>query len=335
MLSAEEKPPFVNLTCKYPVGSVTVYLGLGDAYKQDDELETVVRVERLIMPESDWRAEDIRPNPAQRELAKLMINSLWGKCAERMNFVEKKICHSFEDVRAVLNRHRDGFKGVEHWTELPNVCVLTYQQDRDTVQQPKAYQHPHLACFTTSMARVHLYRTSLGYLHPSQLLYADTDSVVFVYDRQNPYHKKMDCSKGYLLGEYKDELGAGERMKRFYALAPKTYAYEHTISEAKRAEIECEPDALRRQLNMQNATECVKMKGFSLSTEMALQCNVDGFKKMVMGEQECFVVQDHWSIRADECAAGAAREKSITKSSLCQETYSTDGRVGYVYPDTL
>eukprot|EP01134_Creolimax_fragrantissima_P008234 CFRG8234T1 len=446
--------PFVNLTCKYPVGSVTVYLGLGDAYKQDDELETVVRVERLALPETDWcgfayvrilpprgldmpvlpysignppklffglcrtcmekagqaettaelpqgrcrhseaqraficmltnmdaelalekgyrilnvyelrlyeasssdlfkeymqanvllklqssprpdnvqevieayasefdihlRAEDIQPNPAQRELAKLMINSLWGKCAERMNFVEKKICHSFEEVRGVLNRHREGFKGVEHWTELPNVCVLTYQQDRDTVQQPKAYQHPHLACFTTSMARVHLYRTSLGYLHPSQVLYADTDSVVFVYDRQNPYHKKMDCSKGYLLGEYKDELGAGERMKRFYALAPKTYAYEHTISEAKQAEIEQEPDRLRRQLKRQNATECVKMKGFSLSTEMAMQCNVDGFKKMVLGEQECFVQDRPYAIgrSAQMNVPLVQREKKVLRNPL-------------------
>eukprot|EP01134_Creolimax_fragrantissima_P001326 CFRG1326T1 len=242
------------------------------------------------------RAEEFRPNPAQRELAKLMINSLWGKCAERMNFIEKRICHSFQDVQRILTLHPDGFKEVDLWTDLPNVCVMSFEHDKDTVKQPKSYHHPHLACFTTSMARAYLYRTSIGFLHPSQVMYADTDSVVFVYDRQNPAHKMMDCSKGYLLGEYKDELSAGERMKRFYALAPKTYAYEHTIPDSQRAEIDREPNSLNKQLRLQSATECGKMKGFSLSTDMALQCNVDGFKKMVEGEVSEFIQDRPYAI---------------------------------------
>eukprot|EP01134_Creolimax_fragrantissima_P008292 CFRG8292T1 len=46
--------PFVNLTCKYPVGQATVYLGLGDAYKQDKNLETVIRVPEVTITTGEW-----------------------------------------------------------------------------------------------------------------------------------------------------------------------------------------------------------------------------------------------------------------------------------------
>eukprot|EP01134_Creolimax_fragrantissima_P008443 CFRG8443T1 len=98
---------------------------------------------------------------------------------------------------------------------------------------------------------------------------------MFVYDRENPRHRLLDCSRGYLLGEY--------------ILAPMMYAYAHTIPAEKREAIDPVEDPLEGQLLLQTLTESVKTKGFSLSTEMALQCNIDGFKKMVEGEVPEFV----------------------------------------------
>ena len=49
------------------------------------------------------------------------------------------------------------------------------------------------AIFTTANARVRLY-DMLSWLHPSQIIYADTDSCYFIYDKTNALHKKPDNS---------------------------------------------------------------------------------------------------------------------------------------------
>ena len=45
------------------------------------------------------------------------------------------------------------------------------------------------AVFTTANARLRLF-DMLYWLHPSQVCYCDTDSVIFLYDENNPLHKK-------------------------------------------------------------------------------------------------------------------------------------------------
>ena len=44
------------------------------------------------------------------------------------------------------------------------------------------------AMFTTANARVRLYQM-LDWLHPSQVCYCDTDSVIFIHNETNPEHK--------------------------------------------------------------------------------------------------------------------------------------------------
>ena len=44
------------------------------------------------------------------------------------------------------------------------------------------------AMFATANARMRLYKMQ-SWLHPSQILYCDSDSVIHVYDETNPEHK--------------------------------------------------------------------------------------------------------------------------------------------------
>jgi hypothetical protein len=50
------------------------------------------------------------------------------------------------------------------------------------------------AAATTANARVRLH-TMLNYLHHTQLMYCDTDSVILEYDPANPLHKMCDSAE--------------------------------------------------------------------------------------------------------------------------------------------
>ena len=75
----------------------------------------------------------------------------------------------------------------------------------------------------------------LDWLHPSQLIYCDTDSVIFVYDKNNPLHKyPSNDSKdlpdnvrfGNALGEWEDEFKKdGGHIKEIVVGGAKSYSY--------------------------------------------------------------------------------------------------------------
>ena len=79
-----------------------------------------------------------------------------------------------------------------------------------------------IASFTTSSARLRLYEC-LDLLN-HKVLYHDTDSIVYKYDRNNPNHKKLKrCDN---LGEWTDELDGKKMIGTFISGGPKNYSYE-------------------------------------------------------------------------------------------------------------
>ncbi len=82
-----------------------------------------------------------------------------------------------------------------------------------------------VALFTTCWARLHLYDEALSKLEPSQILYYDTDSMIWV---QKPGYPTLET--GEMVGEFKDEIadeyGAGSEIKKFFTSGPKSYGYE-------------------------------------------------------------------------------------------------------------
>ena len=72
----------------------------------------------------------------------------------------------------------------KRWHIVNHNCVgLRYEDSLDTSVEPD-YISESTAAFTTANARIRLYEV-LEWLHPSQLCYCDTDSVVFIYDKKN------------------------------------------------------------------------------------------------------------------------------------------------------
>ena len=163
--------------------------------------------------------EKISYNPGLRAIAKLCLNSLWGKFGQRLNMPKTEIISEkkkFHEIMLNDNYERQNF----HFIDDERVEV-TYKEKEDCIE--KNYNtNIAIASFTTAHARLRLYH-ALETLN-RQVLYMDTDSCVYVYDPNNPQHKTFEL--GDLLGEWTDELEGWTMKGTFISGGPKNYSYE-------------------------------------------------------------------------------------------------------------
>ena len=140
----------------------------------------------------------------------MCLNSLWGKFGQNP---ELETYEFFDDTATLLNRIRSKDNlGVRLHTEVihDNCIELRYTEDTDKTEQA-AYISEITASFTTANARMRLYKI-LEWLHPSQIIYVDTDSCVFIYDEDDPNHKHPDKDPhdglqfGNGLGDWENEF---------------------------------------------------------------------------------------------------------------------------------
>jgi len=121
---------------------------------------------------------------------------------------------------------------------------ISYDTITAPTESPSEFTNAAVDAATTSNARIRLHKMLL-YLHPSQVCYCDTDSVIFEYDTLNPDHKSPDCEEaraqgiftGDGLGQWESETEQGEKILKFCSLGPKTYAYQLMKSDGAISEI--------------------------------------------------------------------------------------------------
>lgn len=119
-----------------------------------------------------------------------------------------------------------------------------------------------IALFTTSNARLRLYRQleKLG----EAILYCDTDSIIYLDNQKN----SVPC--GDLLGEFTDELGKGQYIKKFLSSAPKSYHFEES-----------------------NGKLTTKVKGFSLNFETSQKINGDILEQLIDRKIGAVKIEEH------------------------------------------
>ena len=188
--------------------------------------------------------DKIEKNSGLRAISKLCLNSLWGKFGQRTNMSKTEIIDnkaSFLEI--VLNSKYDNV----NWIELNNNKMEISYSIKEAFVENDFNTNIAIACFTTSSARMRLYE-ALEVLQ-EQVLYFDTDSVVYKYNPNNP-----ECNKtfevGDLLGEWTDELEGKKMVGTFVSGGPKNYSYE---------------------TNDKNYH--TKVKGFNLNYEVGLSIN--------------------------------------------------------------
>ncbi|EGT43869.1 hypothetical protein CAEBREN_07775 [Caenorhabditis brenneri] len=163
-------------------------------------------------------------NAGKRAVAKLMLNSLWGKMAQR---VER------DEVVVVIKP--DNFWKLMHDTALEIVDVVTvndcmvvkYRRQVETLESLRTGA-VHIAALVTSYARLRLYDL-MEKVGGERIIYTDTDSIVyFTLDgEENPLADRI----GSFFGQLTDEI-SGE-MEQFVTIGPKTYSYVEKLEGGK------------------------------------------------------------------------------------------------------
>lgn len=185
----------------------------------------------------------VRKNPGLRFIAKLCLNTLWGKFGQRCNFSQTVDTYNRADFENIVFSDQFEVESVELHT--PTTRTIMYKK-KDAVVRPSRYTNIAIAAFTTAYARLRLYQV-LEHLQ-ERVLYCDTDSVIFYGDRT--------LEVGDFLGDLTDELEQGDTIMDFVATAPKSYAY--------------------RTLH---GKEVCKVKGFSLNFRNQKFLNYESMKR--------------------------------------------------------
>jgi DNA polymerase type B, organellar and viral len=161
----------------------------------------------------------IETNSGRRFIAKLMLNSFYGRLAQRPNLPVTEYISNYDDYWKVLSDEEKEILGEFMVTEN-TVCVNWRYVDIENSDQN--LQNIAVGSFVTSYARLHLYKylKQITNYSTDALLYCDTDSCIFIEKDGKP-----DIKTGIRLGELTDELAGAECLKAVFT-APKSYALE-------------------------------------------------------------------------------------------------------------
>lgn len=211
---------------------------------------------------------EIEVNNSKRSLAKLGANSLWGKLSQKENNSNTTVCLNAAQLYDILS---SPLVSVDYIFSYGEEAVWVNWRHVDTNEDTHTsdfkrgnnQQSVIVGCFVTAYARIKLYKelVQIG----RNLLYCDTDSCVFVKDKNLKYEPVMDDA----IGSLSDELacyGRNAFISEFCCIGPKSYSYRVKKSHADTEFIE--------------VTKC---KGFVATNENVKHINFDTFKSFVTG----------------------------------------------------
>jgi len=144
------------------------------------------------------RPDRIRPNGGLRAISKLVLNSIWGRFAQREERTNSELVYEpkrfFEIAHGAEYDLHDFFILNDHVAEL--IFSQTHEYRKESLST-----NIFIATFTTSYARLELYRLLEKY--QERVLYFDTDSVILVQHDDDPSDY---IQLGDYLGDLTDEI---------------------------------------------------------------------------------------------------------------------------------
>ena len=211
----------------------------------------------------------IKKNPGLRALAKLMLNNIWGNFGQRSNMVRSEYTDDPAKYFDLLTSDKQEVTDVNFVSD--EIVEMRWRYKEEFVET-SLRTNVVIAAYTTAHARLQLY----SYLEMLQdrVLYADTDSVVFVSREGEP-----EPMLGDYLGDLTDEVSDGEIIQ-FVTGGPKNYAN-------------------KVQKGFEVETVC-KVRGITLNYKNSLQITYDTMKDMVLGSwDDVITVTDDFKIVRD------------------------------------
>lgn len=198
-------------------------------------------------------------------VAKLFLNSLWGKFNQRANLWQAKEFEMSSENRQefwdlITNKDLD-----TNWDVLAlnKRVVVRFRSKKERIEPPRN-TNIMVGVLTTSQARALMYR-HIEQLHPDQICYMDTDSIIYVQDQRN---KDWGILKiGGHLGDLTDELKPNQKMIEFGSGGPKNYGQKLVKTDGK---IHEDPVSgllyVGKELNDGKTETELKVKGFNLKS---------------------------------------------------------------------
>ncbi|KAF1745905.1 hypothetical protein GCK72_022352 [Caenorhabditis remanei] len=192
-------------------------------------------------------------SPPRRLATKLLVNSLWGKMAQR---VDRAVTEIVVTPAKFWKIYYDTSIVIEDFWTVNNTVMMRTTKQAETLKSLKTGA-VHIAAYVTSYARLRLYKL-MEKVGAENLIYTDTDSIAYTVPLNAVDPLKDEY--GPFLGQLTNELKGV--MTEFVSLGPKTYCYKQTL---------------------EDGTEQVvrKAKGLTLTSEADKRVTFDIMKKMV------------------------------------------------------
>jgi len=189
--------------------------------------------------------DKIEHNPGLHTLAKMMLNSMWGKFRQRLN---KNQVQEFDDPQAFHRFLDTDTLDVRHVSVINEQMVEVHYQYQDEDIPVSLNLNVFVASFTTSWARDRL----------NQAIQLLGERVLYIYLEEPDQPKPL---LGDYLGEFTSEVEDDDYIEEFVSGGPKNYGYK-----TKKGKIEC------------------KVRGFQLNSEGKTQLNYDVMRQNVLDE---------------------------------------------------
>ena len=187
--------------------------------------------------------DKIEINPGRKAVAKVMLNSFWGKFGEADNKPTISTLQKVEDWEKLINDDTVIVKSVNVYSEEV-LEVSTVKKEGACA--PNVKGNIFIALFTTAIARLKLYE-ALDELK-ERVLYYDTDSVIY---KSKPEDETLPLGK--FLGDFTDETG-GDTIEEFGSAGPKSYSYKTSGGRT-----ECKSKGLKNTHAVREVLNCEAM----------------------------------------------------------------------------
>ncbi|XP_052776205.1 uncharacterized protein LOC128214030 [Mya arenaria] len=220
-------------------------------------------IKQYFEREGIWLDYDkIQRNPGLRSLAKLMLNSFWGKFGQRSNLTRTTYTDDPSVFMDMMTSDQQEVKNIRFVNE--EAVQLDWVHGNDFVDD-SSRTNVVIAAYTTAQARLKLY----SYLQRlgQRCLYCDTDSIIFI-SRPGQWRPSL----GDHLGDMTDEV-SGNKITNFVTGGPKNYAYK------------------TESCDKNGYFSICKVKGITLNFKNTLKINYDMVVDMVRGSSASSSVQ--------------------------------------------
>jgi hypothetical protein len=222
-------------------------------------------------------------NAGKRAIAKMILNSLWGKFGQRPD-MPKNLYISPDNVSKWFKMLRENQLGkIEIKNEeLSGDCLyVSYMELQDSKNDILKSTSIAIASSVTASATMRLYKELR--LLKQRVLYCDTDSIIYEHDPS-----KYNIPDGEFLGEWECET-EGLPITEFVSTGPKSYAYK-----------------------VEGKVKDCKMKGITLNWENCKDINFNNLKKLVDNDKEKLTTKQN--IRFDK-----NKDKGITTFQMTKD----------------